>query len=298
MNLIDFLGKVADILDNIVPFLMTVGVVVFVWGVVQYVIGGDEEAKTRGRDRMIWGIVGFVAIVALWGIVNIVVGTFGLNNSIPQNLIPVSAPAGACNATTQNIGDLLCKLGDIINRIVPFLITLGVVIFVWGVVVYVIGDDEEAKTKGRDRMIYGIIGLVVIASLWGLVNVVTSTFNLNNSGVATQFLNQTATLGTSAGGCHGIPATGAKLADVFGYATCLITGSIIPLILALAVLMFVWGVVQYVISAGNEEQKDRGRQYMIWALIALSVMVSVWGIVKIVGNTFNIEYALPQVKNQ
>ena len=62
--------------------------------------------------------------------------------------------------------------------------------------------------------------------------------------------------------------------------------------------MFVWGVVQYVISGASEEQKDKGKQYMIWGLIALTVMVSVWGIVKIVGNTFGIEYAIPQVKDR
>jgi len=43
-----------------------------------------------------------------------------------------------------------------------------------------IGQDEEAKKKGRDKIIYGIIGLVVIVGMWGLVHIVMSTFNLNN----------------------------------------------------------------------------------------------------------------------
>ena len=41
------LCKIADLLSYVVPVLATLGVVYFVWGVVQYVIGGDEEAKTR-----------------------------------------------------------------------------------------------------------------------------------------------------------------------------------------------------------------------------------------------------------
>ena len=57
-------------------------------------------------------------------------------------------------------------------------------VFVIGVIQYVIASDEEAKTTGRNRMIYGIIGLVVIVALWGLVRIVTNTFDLNtNQGV-------------------------------------------------------------------------------------------------------------------
>jgi hypothetical protein len=80
---------------------------------------------------------------------------------------------------------LLCKIGDLLNLVVPILILLGVVYFVWGVITYVISDDEEAKKKGRDRMIFGIIGLVVIVGLWGLVHLVTNSFGLSNSSTIT-----------------------------------------------------------------------------------------------------------------
>ena len=45
---------------------------------------------------------------------------------------------------------------------------------------YFISSDEEAKKKGRDRIIYGIIGLVVIIAIWGLVGVVRNSFGLNS----------------------------------------------------------------------------------------------------------------------
>jgi len=50
----------------------------------------------------------------------------------------------------------------------------------WGVVQYVISNDEEAKKTGRNRMIYGIIGLAVIIGMWGLVNILKNTFGLDN----------------------------------------------------------------------------------------------------------------------
>lgn len=77
------------------------------------------------------------------------------------------------------IQSMICKVGNILDTLIPVLIILGIVFFVWGVITYVIGDDEEAKKRGKNKMIYGIIGLVVIVTMWGLVNIVQNTFELN-----------------------------------------------------------------------------------------------------------------------
>jgi len=88
-----------------------------------------------------------------------------------------------------------------------------------------------------------------------------------------------------------------KLQDLLGYVTCIISKSIIPLIFALAIVLFVWGVVQYVINDNEEAKKARGRQFMIWGIIGITVMVSVWGLVGILGNTFGIDTKfVPQLK--
>lgn len=76
---------------------------------------------------------------------------------------------------------VLCRVGQFLNSVVPVLIALGVVYFVWGVITYVLSGDEEAKKAGRDRIIFGIIGLAVIIGLWGLVNLLRNTFELNNT---------------------------------------------------------------------------------------------------------------------
>ena len=87
-----------------------------------------------------------------------------------------------------------------------------------------------------------------------------------------------------------------KFQDLLSYASCIINRSVIPLIMALAVVMFIWGVVQYVINSDEEAKKEKGKQFMIWGIIGLTVMVGVWGLVKILGTTFHIEYVIPQIK--
>lgn len=201
-----------------------------------------------------------------------------------------SARAAACDNLT-GIGKIICKIHQILNSIIPVLVALGVIYFIWGVVQYVIGDDGEAKKKGKDGIIYGIIGLAVIIGLWGLVNIVVTTFSLAGTMPALP------TTGTTTGtGVCPMVTKNQKFQDLLEYFTCLINKSIIPFIFALAMVMFIWGVVQFVINSSEEAKKEKGRQFMIWGIIALTVMVSVWGLVNIVGGTFGLENVIPQVK--
>lgn len=95
---------------------------------------------------------------------------------------PLSAFAQAVgSACPKRVGldYLLCKISDILGAVLPVLVALGVVYLVWGIVQYFIYDNEEAKTKGKERIIFGIIGLAVIIGLWGLVNILDDTFELS-----------------------------------------------------------------------------------------------------------------------
>lgn len=62
--------------------------------------------------------------------------------------------------------------------------------------------------------------------------------------------------------------------------------AITPIIVALALVYFFWGLAKYILASG--EGKDEGKSMMIWGIIALFVMVSVWGLVGLIGNTFSV----------
>lgn len=65
----------------LVPLLLAVAFITFLWGMFRYFIWGaeSEEDRATGRQVMLWGVVGFVAIVGVWGLVYLVLGTFGLS---------------------------------------------------------------------------------------------------------------------------------------------------------------------------------------------------------------------------
>ena len=81
---------------------------------------------------------------------------------------------------------------------------------------------------------------------------------------------------------------GANFSD-FGSAMVTITGwigQLIPLVISIALLVFLIGIVQYVTAGGDEEKRTAARGMIIFGIIALFVMVSVWGFVNILSRTF------------
>ena len=71
---------------------------------------------------------------------------------------------------------------DLLNTTVPVLVGLGIVVFLFGVVKYIqAGDKPESRDEGRQFMLYGIIAIFVMVSVWGLVEVLTRTVSLNTS---------------------------------------------------------------------------------------------------------------------
>lgn len=85
------------------------------------------------------------------------------------------------------------------------------------------------------------------------------------------------------------------VSGILDFGTCLITNSLIPLLFALAIAGFIFGVIKMVINPDDAEKRKQGKQYMIWGIIALFVMIAIWGLVAILTNTFGIQIFIPQL---
>lgn len=78
--LVTMLEDVVLFIDYVlVPLVFALALIAFLWGIFNYFIAGgaDEEKRSTGKTFMIWGFVGFFVMVSVWGIVNLLVGTFG-----------------------------------------------------------------------------------------------------------------------------------------------------------------------------------------------------------------------------
>ena len=64
----------------LVPLLMALAFIVFLYGVYEYFILGaaSDTERAKGKQFVMWGIIGFVVIFSVWSLVRIVGSTFGL----------------------------------------------------------------------------------------------------------------------------------------------------------------------------------------------------------------------------
>ena len=116
------------------------------------------------------------------------------------------SPVVAFAQTTAPITDantLSNKLINLGNMFTYLLIAAAVIFIIWNVVIYLIkGGEEGARSKAAMSILWGIVGLFVILSIWGLVNILLNTFstrppnnaisqvqNVNNGSIPTDATN-------------------------------------------------------------------------------------------------------------
>lgn len=73
----------------LVPMIFAIAFLVFIWGVVQAFLLKDEEAREKGKSYILWGVIAMFVMASVWGLVNILIGTFNLSSGGPS-LIPVA----------------------------------------------------------------------------------------------------------------------------------------------------------------------------------------------------------------
>ena len=86
------LSDIGNLLGKAIPVLITLAVVFFIWGVIQYTLSTDEEAKKKAKDNIIKGLIGLFVIVAFWGIVSLVTSTFGVGPGVTPVLPCIDNP--------------------------------------------------------------------------------------------------------------------------------------------------------------------------------------------------------------
>ena len=82
------------------------------------------------------------------------------------------------------------------------------------------------------------------------------------------------------------------MSPIIGKINAVILNPIITLLFALALVMFLWGVFQYLWMEESDKAREQGRNHMFWGVIGMFVMFSVFTIMRIIANTFGVELPL------
>jgi hypothetical protein len=90
---------------------------------------------------------------------------------ILPGLVLVTLPV---HVYAQNMGwlnSLAAGMTTVISVLVGVLVALALTVFLWGMVLFIANSaNDEKRAQGKRKMIWGIVALFVIVSVWGLVN--------------------------------------------------------------------------------------------------------------------------------
>ncbi len=82
---------------------------------------------------------------------------------------------------SQDIGWFLDKIRTILDDAVPFIVGLAVFVIIWGIFTYITqATNEEKREEAKKYILWGVVGVFMMLSVWGFVNILLNTFSLDN----------------------------------------------------------------------------------------------------------------------
>jgi len=83
-------------------------------------------------------------------------------------------------ANAQTVSALISNFKiAVVNPIIGIIFALAFLLFVWGVAVFLMqADDANAREQGKNHIIYGLIGMFIMVSVYGILSVITGTLGV------------------------------------------------------------------------------------------------------------------------
>lgn len=83
----------------------------------------------------------------------------------------------------SGIDNLVQQFGRIVARVIPIMFALAIIYFFWGLIKFIrAAGDPKAAAEGKGIMIYGVIAIAVMVSIYGLVAWLQSNLGINAGG--------------------------------------------------------------------------------------------------------------------
>jgi len=84
-------------------------------------------------------------------------------------------------ANAASIFDTLSLANTLFNALIALFITLAIVVFFWGLIKYLWGVSSENASEGLQIMMYGVIAIFVMVSIWGIIRLLQNTFKVTST---------------------------------------------------------------------------------------------------------------------
>ena len=84
----------------------------------------------------------------------------------------------------MSIVELLNRINALIlNPLIGLVFAISSVVFVWGIIEYIRSETADAKREqGNKKIIYGLVGMFIMFSAFGIIRLILQTFSIPNPG--------------------------------------------------------------------------------------------------------------------
>ena len=88
MDISEFLNGVNRVILNpLILLAFAIATLVFFWGVFQFIFSETSDAKREtGKKKIFWGLFGMFIMISAYGLIRLILGTFGIDPGYPFNL--------------------------------------------------------------------------------------------------------------------------------------------------------------------------------------------------------------------
>ena len=169
---------------------------------------------------------------------------------------------------------------DIINFALAILIGIAIATFFWGLVKYLFGaKGGPEQTKASTIMMWGLIGIFFMLSIFGIVRFLQVTFGLGVTPIDPPAMGTAQTYSCSRA-VENFACFAQWIGKMFSIGTALLVGG--------ALAVYFWGIAYSMFgysTAGSAKSIENMRNMILWGLLALFIMFSIWGIIRLLGLT-------------
>ena len=94
-------------------------------------------------------------------------------------------PGAAFAQSADNVLSLVAQVGSISNDLISLVFKLALLFFIWGIAKFILSLGSGADpAEGRSIMVWGIIALFVMTSIWGIVGFLQNMVGIQGGGSA------------------------------------------------------------------------------------------------------------------
>jgi hypothetical protein len=100
------------------------------------------------------------------------------------SLMPSVARATHCAGPVTPAQDLLCIAEDLVATATPIVAGIALLVFFWGLAKFILNAGiPDQRKEGQQVMIWGIVALFVLFSIWGIVSFIQLTLGVDDSAI-------------------------------------------------------------------------------------------------------------------